>query len=177
MPQETEVKLKVEVAEAARERLSALGARMIHPRHFEDNVLWDDAGHSIVASGRLLRLRTTPSGAILTYKGPRTVKEGMKSREELETPVAEPDRFREILEGLGYRPIFRYQKYREAYALGGTEVVLDETPIGTFLEVEGEPAEIRTVAHSLGYSEGEFISESYAALFVASGGWGDMVFP
>jgi adenylate cyclase class 2 len=175
-PIESEIKLRVPSVEAAQKKLARLGAKLLAPRHFEDNVLWDDAYRSLSTGGKLLRLRRTPRGAVLTYKGPRTVDEGIKSRPELEAPVAEPDRFEAILGALGFKPVFRYQKYREAYVLGGAAVVIDETPVGVFYEVEGEPDVIRSTASALGYEPGDFISESYGALFSASGGRGDMVF-
>jgi adenylate cyclase class 2 len=174
---ETEVKLKLRTPEEGRRLLSGQGARLVVPRHLEDNVLFEDERGSLLGGGKLLRLRRTPAGATLTFKGPRRVEGGMKSRVELETPVHEPERLHAILEALGYRKLFRYEKYREVYSLGDAEVVIDETPIGTFFEVEGEPAAIRAVAASLGYAASDFISESYGALFLATGGQGDMVFP
>ena len=38
--------------------------------------------------------------------------------------------------------VFRYQKYRESYRWRDVEIVVDETPIGTFLEIEGPVATI-----------------------------------
>jgi adenylate cyclase class 2 len=173
---ETEIKLKVGAPGEGRERLERLGAKLVRPRHFEENVLWDDSSGSLLQGGKLLRLRRTPDGATLTFKGPKRVEGGMKARPEIETPVSDPDRLGEILEAVGYKPLFRYQKYRETYAWANAEIVLDETPIGTFFEIEGAPEAIRAAAESLGYSPSEFISESYGALFVAAGGRGDMVF-
>ncbi len=71
---------------------------------------------------------------------------------------------------------FRYQKYRETYHWRDVEIVVDETPIGTFLEIEGPPATIHEAARALGRARADYIAESYAALFLASGGTGDMVF-
>jgi adenylate cyclase class 2 len=103
--------------------------------------------------------------------------EGVKTREERETSVGDADTADALLQGLGFRAVFRYQKYREAWALGGTEVVVDETPIGSFMEIEGEIAAVRGVASSLGFVPGDYIAESYVALFFAAGRTGDMVFP
>jgi adenylate cyclase class 2 len=174
---ETEVKLRLGSPEATRARLESLGAVCTRERHFEDNVLFDDAAGSLAASGTLLRLRETPHGGVLTFKGPRAVALGMKSREERETAVEAPAQVRAILKNLGYRPVFRYQKYRESWAHRGQEIVLDETPIGWFLEIEGDPAGIGVVAAELGFQPADYIGESYVGLFLASGGKGDMVFP
>lgn len=174
---ETEVKLRVASPEAARAALLRIGAELRAVRGFEDNVLYDDPAGSLRASGSLLRLRESAGEAILTYKGPRRVVEGAKARAEHETRVASAAEMRAILAAAGYRPLFRYQKYRETWAWREAVVVVDETPIGCFFEVEGELPAIHAAASALGYTANDYVSESYAALFLAAGGAGDMVFP
>jgi adenylate cyclase class 2 len=174
---ESEVKLRVEDAEQARSALRRLGARLEEPRHFEDNLLFDDTARSLFASGRVVRLRRTDHGSFLTFKGPRRVVEGINVREEHESAVGDPDAVARVLRGLGLGPAFRYQKYREAWAFQDVEIVVDETPVGVFLEIEGPVAAIHAAALALGRSPSDFIAESYAALFLAAGGAGDMVFP
>lgn len=176
-PRETEVKIRIESPRAAREKLERLGASLVRERHFEENVLFDDRAGSLRESGTVLRLRETPRGGVLTFKGPREITDGIKSREERETAVEAPEQVRAILRNLGYRPVFRYQKYRESWSYRGQEVELDETPIGSFLEIEGDAAGIAAVAAELGFSPADYTAESYVALFFASGGKGDMVFP
>ncbi len=173
---ESEIKLRVASAEAAREALARLGASLTAPRHFEDNLLFDFPLPSLSAQGSLLRLRRTPAGGLLTFKGPRRVVEGIKTREEIELAVGEPDVLQAILERLGLRVGFRYQKYRETYAWKGQEIVVDETPVGTFLEVEGDAVGIHAAAAALGYGPPDYVTDSYVALFFAAGGTGDMVF-
>jgi adenylate cyclase class 2 len=174
---ETEVKLRVPSAQAARELLRRSGASLVRERHFEDNVLFDDRAGSLRGSGTVLRLRTTPHVAVLTFKGPREIEGGVKSREERESAVEAPEQVRAILGNLGYRPLFRYQKYRETWSHRGQEIEVDETPIGAFLEIEGDTAGIHAVAAELGFSPSDYLTESYAGLFFAGGGQGDMVFP
>lgn len=176
-PVEIEIKLRVAGPEAAREALARLGARLLRPRHFEDNLLLDDAAGSLRAAGSVLRLRRTEAGGTLTFKGARRVEQGLKSREEIETSVGDADALQAVLERLSLRPVFRYQKYREAYAWGGQEIVVDETPMGTFLEIEGDAEGIHAAAAALGYGREAYVTESYVALFFAGGGTGDMVFP
>jgi adenylate cyclase class 2 len=174
---ESEIKLPVARPEEARAVLLRLGAERVRPRHFEDNVLFDDAASSLARRGQTLRLRRTDAGGLLTHKGRRTDGDGVKHRTERETPVADPDALQAILEALGWRPGFRYQKYREVYRWDDVEIVVDETPIGTFLEVEGPQAAIHKAAAALGYAPSDYILDSYAGLFFAGGGRGDMVFP
>jgi adenylate cyclase class 2 len=174
---ETEIKLRVAGPEAARAALARLGASLVWPRHFEDNALFDDARNALREAGFVLRLRRTPEGGFLTFKGARRLEEGLKSREEIEAPTPDADALQAILEKLGFRAVFRYQKYRETYSWRSQEIVIDETPIGTFLEIEGDPAGIRAAAASLGYGPPDYLTDSYVGLFFAGGGRGDMVFP
>ena len=174
---ESEIKLSVAGPVPAREALARVGARPVRPRHFEDNVLLDDPSRSLSSSGRLLRLRRTGDGSVLTFKGPRRIVEGIKSREEIEAAVADADALLAIFAGLGLGPVFRYQKYRETYAWEDVEIVVDETPIGTFFEIEGPLAGIHRAAAALGQGPNDYVTDSYAGLFLASGGTGDMIFP
>jgi len=175
-PRETEVKLRVASAEDARARLRRAGARLVQERHFEENALFDDAAGTLRARGVVLRLRETPVGGVLTFKGPREIEGGVKSREERETAVGAPEEVRAILRNLGYRPLFRYQKYRETWTHRGQEIEVDELPIGSFLEIEGDAEGIHAVAAELGFSRADYVDESYVGLYFESGGQGDMVF-
>jgi adenylate cyclase class 2 len=173
---ETEVKLRVADVSAVREALARAGAVLARDRHFEDNVLFDDREGSLRSGGTVLRLRTTPTGGVLTFKGPREDRDGLKSREERESAVDDPEALRMILRRLGYRPVFRYQKYRETWRHRGQEVEVDETPIGAFVEIEGDAEGIHEVAAELGFGREDYVLDSYVALFFAAGGKGDMVF-
>jgi adenylate cyclase class 2 len=175
-PTETEIKIRLKEPEAVRASLVRLGARRVRDRHFEDNLLFDDAGGALRAAGTTVRLRRTPGLATLTYKGPRRVEQGLRHREEIETTVGDPDATQRMLERLGLRPGFRYQKYRETWSWEGQEIVVDETPIGTFLEIEGDAPGIARAAAALGFSSADYLTDSYVGLFFAGGGKGDMVF-
>jgi adenylate cyclase class 2 len=72
--------------------------------------------------------------------------------------------------------MFRYQKYREVYRWKAVEIVVDETPIGTFLEIEGEIEAVHAAAAALGYDASQYVADSYVALYLAAGGQGDMIF-
>jgi adenylate cyclase class 2 len=176
---ESEIKLQMPGPGPARDAAARLGAALVRDRHLEDNVLFDDGRATLLKSGRTLRLRRTAAGAVLTYKGPRDDRDGVRSRPEVEVMLAagEADALDAVLRGVGFKPSFRYQKYRETYRLGDLEIVVDETPIGTFLELEGPPDRIHAAAAALGLGPRDYIKESYAGLFFASGGKGDMVFP
>jgi adenylate cyclase class 2 len=175
---ESEIKLRVADAAATRAELARLGAQPALARHFEDNLLFDDARHDLSGSDRMLRLRQrVPGGWRVTYKGPRSVNAGVRSRPEIEVDVDDGTALTAILAGLGLTPVFRYQKFRETWRLGGVEVMLDETPLGAFLELEGAPEALPGVARALGYTQADFMTRSYVELYLAQGGQGDMLFP
>jgi adenylate cyclase class 2 len=87
-----------------------------------------------------------------------------------------------ILARLGFERMFRYEKYRTEFRRGRTGVVtLDETPIGTYLELEGEPTWIDRTARLLGFTEADYITLSYGQLYLdrcarQGSKAGDMVF-
>jgi adenylate cyclase class 2 len=134
----------------------------------------------------------------LTFKGPvfsgrrrdgsATRAQRHKVREEIEFQVGDAVAVAEILERLGMRPSFHYEKYRTTFALPATKpwatgllIELDETPIGTFLELEGPPKAIDRAAKELGFSKEDYILTNYVSLFVEDRRrrgkkMGDMVF-
>jgi adenylate cyclase class 2 len=164
---QTEVEIKLPVADRAaiQERLIRLGARLVHPREFEDNQLYDFADRSLMRRGALLRLRLRERGAILTYKEKGRVVDGAKVREEIEIPIEDGSAFVTLGGKLGLTPLFRYQKYRTTYHHRDVEITLDETPIGSYLEIEGVREGIDEVAGALGYDRSAYISASYRELF------------
>jgi adenylate cyclase class 2 len=164
---EIEIKLRVAGPAAGRELLEAHGFRQTEPREHEDNLLVDTQDGALRRAGKLLRVRTARNRGLLTLKGP-SVPSKHKQREEIETEVADPARFLRILENVGYQVVFRYEKYRSEYARSGEpgNVTLDETPIGTFLELEGPPGWIDQTAANLGFHESDYITASYGTLYL-----------
>ena len=162
---EIEVKLPCEDLRAAGEKLRRLGATLEAPLHFESNDLYDDAEGRLAASGRALRLRRANDQTILTFKGAARFSDGVKIREERETRVSDLEEARAILLGLGFTPRFRYEKKREEWKLGECAIALDETPIGTFVEIEGGPPAIRRLVASLGLDFTRAIPYTYARLY------------
>lgn len=166
---ETEIKLALPDAAAVRRRLRQWGFRVSQPRGLEENILFDTPGRALRRNGCMIRLRGVRGRYWLTFKGPAGKGRRYKMRAEAETELSQPRAARRILAGLGFKPVFCYQKYRTVY-LGpqrwsGGEVMVDETPIGDFLELEGGPAWIRRLARALGASPEEFITQDYAALY------------
>jgi adenylate cyclase, class 2 len=173
---EREAKLRAADAASARRAVETLGARLRRARHFEDNLLLDDSVGTLSAGGTALRLRRAEGRAILTFKGPRRDEAGVKVRPEIELEVSDGDGAQALLAALGYGPAFRYQKFREVWDWRDAEIVVDETPLGTFLEIEGPPDTIHEAARILGLGPEDYVLESYPDLYRAAGGRGDMVF-
>lgn len=165
--------------EAARTAVAALGGALRRPFRLQRDVLVDTPDRTLLTRGCALRVRDDGGQAMLTYKGP-VVPGVLKVREELETAASSAERLLAILAALGYRPVFRYEKRREEHDLPGAVVAIDDTPIGTFVEIEGDPAAIHAAARRLGFSEADYVTASYRTLYVDSlpdgAEPGDMVF-
>lgn len=169
-PLEIEAKFRVKDRARLQERLTALGARP-GPGEDEKNVLYDDAAGRLKSEGCALRVRTVNGRGLLTFKGPANVATGVRSRVEWESGVESPEAVAGLLEALGYRPAFRYEKRRTPWTFADParpHVVLDETPMGLFAEIEGTDAAVRAMAAELGVAESEFIATSYVALWLAA---------
>jgi adenylate cyclase class 2 len=164
-PEETEIKLPCPDLEGTREKLRGRGATLRQERRAEHNVLYDDARGELSGRGCTLRLRTAGTDAILTFKGPARFDGGLKVREEREVRVSDAEEAAALLSGLGLVPRFRYEKHRESWEHAGCVVSLDETPIGRFLEVEGNPGAIRKVVADLELDVSEAIPYSYPTLY------------
>jgi adenylate cyclase class 2 len=180
---------------AALQRLGARSVFAGTGRVFESNLLFDTPGNQLAKRGELLRIRTEKpvhhsskrsepgrERTLLTFKRPLAPKRSPagapsrdrhKVREEIELQVQDAQALEKIFEGLGLRGWFRYEKFRTTLQLPksrrwakGLLVELDETPIGTFVELEGPPQAIDRVARLLGFSKRDYIVTSYLGLYL-----------
>ncbi|HZZ16340.1 MAG TPA: class IV adenylate cyclase [Candidatus Sulfotelmatobacter sp.] len=164
MAQEIEIKFRVDDLRALAGKLRGAGFRVVTRRTHETNTLYDLPGGVLRARKELLRLRQYGTEWTLTHKaGKNTGRHS--SREELETSVGDGKQMDLILRALGYSPSFRYEKFRAEWTDGNGKVVVDETPIGNFCEIEGAPRWIDATAKRLGVSERDYITTNYAGLF------------
>ena len=201
MAQETEIKCKVEEVKAFQRALKRIRAHPLvkgkGARVHEMNLLFDTPQGGLAKHGQLLRVRverregTGKRGekrerVVLTYKSPamridspgaageHQVPVGRhKVREEIEVEVAEAKALTQILEGLGLRGWFRYEKYRTTYRLPGSArwardllIELDETPVGNYVELEGPPEAIDRAAGLLGFPQRDYTTKNYLQLYV-----------
>ncbi|MBI3939610.1 MAG: class IV adenylate cyclase [Acidobacteria bacterium] len=176
MKLEVEIKLPVQDLTQFLEKLGGLRPRRISERKFEDNFILDLPQLKLSERGLLLRVRNEDGKGFLTFKGPARSSQTFKIREELETEC-DPAETLELFQQLGYRIAFRYQKYRAVYQvravadkkgkLQPVNVMIDETPIGNYAELEGTPQGVLRVAENLGYQRKQFIRGTYYSLFLA----------
>jgi adenylate cyclase, class 2 len=165
--QEIEIKFRIDSVRTLTRKLRASGFRQTTPPTREVNTLYDLPGEVLRSRHQLLRLRQYGSEWKLTHKSKG--KTGRhSSRQELETAVDDGKQMDLILRGLGYAPSFRYEKLRAEWVEKKNrkgQVVVDQTPIGNFCEIEGPPRWIDATAKKLGVSREQYIMKNYAALF------------
>jgi len=161
---EIEIKFRVVDVRDLVRLLRAAKFRLVTPRTHEMNTLYDLPGQPLRERGDLLRLRKYGKGWVLTHKSKG--KAGRhKSRVELETKVEDGQKMEAILHALGFKPSFRYEKFRAEWSEGNGHVVVDETPIGHFGEIEGPARWIDRTAQTLGIRQKDYITDTYAELF------------
>jgi len=164
MAKEVEIKFRIADPKTLTRSLKTAGFRQVTRSTHEMNSLYDLPGQKLRKKGELLRLRKYGDAWVLTHKskgksGPH------KIRTELETRVENGEQMDAILDALGFAPTFRYEKRRAEWTDGTGHVVLDETPIGNFGEIEGPPRWIDRTAQALGIAASDYITQTYADLF------------
>ena len=166
---ETEIKLRLKGGLGqVRQNLKKLGFRIHRHRALESNILYDNSKRTLRKHGKLIRVRRIAKQTLLTYKGPSQPSRYKKRQEiEFELPQAAP--IGSIFELVGLHPVFRYEKFRTEYTKSSAQgkVLLDETPIGNYLELEGTPRWIDRTAKLLGFSKSDYITRSYGYLYLA----------
>jgi adenylate cyclase, class 2 len=215
MARETEIKLKIHDLPAFHRALQRMGARLAGPgtsKVHEENVIFDTPQSTLAGRDELLRIRTetpitpgeshrngTKPRVILTFKRPIDqpsngrgaviLPDQYKIREEIEVELTDATNLTRIIEGLGMRGWFRYEKYRTTYRLPDSEgwaagllIELDETPVGTFVELEGSAGAIDRAADALGFTKQDYVLMSYLGLYLEEcrrkgARPADMVFP
>ncbi len=180
----------------ALKRIGARPAGKGSERVHEENVIFDTPDGGLAKHGQLLRIRMespeTPGKAkakdskqrvVLTFKQPiagaaagaaRHLRHGQyKVRDERELEVSDAGSLTRIFEGLGMSGWFRYEKYRSTFRLPNSKtwargllIELDETPIGTFVELEGPAEAIDRAAMELGFSKHDYVLKNYLVLYM-----------
>jgi len=166
MAKEIEIKFRVADGRLLTRALRRAGFRQITPSTHEMNTLYDLPGQKLRKRGEMLRLRKYGEKWLLTHKAKGT-KGRHKVRAERETAIENGEQMDAILRALGFIPSFRYEKYRAEWSDGQGHVVVDETPIGNFGEIEGAARWIDRTARALGIAHSDYITQTYAPMFFA----------
>ncbi len=165
MPVEAELKFQVEGFAEVKEALSKAGAELISPESFERNAVLDNEAGEVRRSGMLLRVREYYGEVTVTVKEP-LMEGSVKKRAEHELKVGRS--FQDTVElfaATGCRPVYKYSKHREVWKLGVSLICLDRLDYGSFVEIEAANEEdVFSTAELLGFTPGEGMKESYAAL-------------
>lgn len=165
---EIEVKIKIDDLKKIKRKIIKLGFRTISPYSFEHNILFDTKDERLKKNKLLLRLRKIDDKYIVTFKHPPEHSQDTshyKIREEKEIEVSDYENIKSIFTGLGFKVFFIYEKYREIFDNGNVKIMMDHTPIGDYIEIEGDAEGIDKIAAQLGYSKSDYITDNYMALF------------
>jgi len=173
---ETEVKIAIQNEKKLKRLLSTLDGLVETNRCLEDDILYDFTDQRLLLWGFILRTREKHflgrdfgegiTEYIITWKGPVKEKHAdLKIMEEIEFPVETKELMIKFVRSMGLEKIFRYQKYRTLYTLSRVKILVDETPMGFYMELEGNPDSIHKIASKLGFSKEEYITENYYQLW------------
>jgi len=168
MAVETEIKLKVDDVAGFTSGLQAAGFRLITPRSFESNVLYDTPDRQMRGRTEILRIRNYAGRCLMTHKRLPDVGPGEdahKHRIETETEVSDGEALAAVFLSLGLVAAFRYEKWRTEWSDGEGHCVVDETPIGNYAELEGSAEWIDRTAARLGIDPAQYMTLSYGRLF------------
>jgi predicted adenylyl cyclase CyaB len=164
MDREIEAKFYVCNLHEIHNKLCTMGARQTHPRTRLLNDRYDTVDRSLQRDCKVLRIRTNTQ-CWLTFKAPGEMQE---ERVEIEFTIGDPAAAERLLNALGYERFCQYETFRETYALDNLFIMLDELPIGTFVEIEGPSVEeIHNLAERLDLKWETRIRRSYKQLFLS----------
>jgi adenylate cyclase, class 2 len=176
--QAAEIELKFPVAdpETLQARLPHLGFHLATARTYEHNTLYDTPNRDLRSRREVLRIRQYGALCTVTHKRQPAQQDPVdttryKIRIETETIVAEREALAEIFHQMGYVPAFTYEKYRTEWAnsIGPdatAHLVIDETPIGNYAELEGPTDWIDRTLVELSIDPATCLTDSYGKLFL-----------
>ena len=173
---EIEVKIAINDTDELKTKLLGLGFISASLRSLERNIIYDTSDKTLEKKGSIIRLREYDNHFILTFKKPGEESEQYKIKKETEVRISSFTKMDQILINLGYQRVFVYEKFREIFRKADILVMIDETPIGDFLEIEGSTQDIDRIAAELGFSKDVFITDNYLNLYNKTGGSGSMLF-
>lgn len=168
---EIEIKLKITDSDGLVEKVLSLGGEKVFD-DLQKDVMYTNGSlqfqsYTKKAPERVLRLRRSNAGNLLTYKERLEQEhEYLLERTEIETIVEGFEKMEMILGKLGFNPYRIKEKKRVKVKFDGMTLEFDTLPfIGTFLEIEGTEETIQKVLVKLGLSIEDGINRDYTQLF------------
>lgn len=145
--------------------LIKLKADLQQSRCLEKNFRFDTKENKLSSESKVLRLRQD-SQQWMTYKEPGETIDGIPTRKEIEFSISDLNGAKSFLEALGFGIIQIYEKYRTVYFLNNSRIMLDELPIGDFVEIESDEVQlIKKVASDLRLRWALRVDHSYLTIF------------
>lgn len=166
---EIEIKIRIKNILLTGKKILDQGAEIEKNRFLEENTLYDFPSRLFYQKMQALRLRKMNKKTFLAFKGAPQKSRKFKIREEYETEVKNEKQTKKILKSLGLVPVFHYKKHRTTYRKKRLKICLDETPVGNFIELEGQREDIVKFAKALGYTKKDFIKLDYVQLLEKQG--------
>ncbi len=166
---EIEIKIRIKNILLTGKKILDQGAEIEKNRFLEENTLYDFPSRLFYQKMQALRLRKMNKKTFLAFKGAPQKSRKFKIREEYETEVKNEKQTKKILKSLGFVPVFHYKKHRTTYRKKRLKICLDETPVGNFIELEGQREDIVKFAKALGYTKKDFIKLDYVQLLEKQG--------
>ena len=171
---EVELKVKIPSLDPVREKLVLKNAQFIGKVH-EHDIYYNAPHRDFGITDEAVRVRYTNDHAVVTYKGPKIKKFGLKAREELNFAVENGETFEKMLDRLGFTRTTEVNKWRENFKFREASICLDTVDeLGTFAEIEviiendadNPTAAIEKIAHEIGVV-GDTLLASYLELLLA----------
>lgn len=160
---EIEVKFRISDIVKIRKALRKIGAKGID-KVLQEDFSFDDDGETLARSGKLLRLRKAGDRVYLTFKSLRR-RGKFKEAEEIEIQVSDFEKAKELLGRLGFRPKRKLRKQRETWSFGSSEILVDQSALGSFLEIEGSKKGIEEIVRLLSLDEQERSTKTYEEIY------------
>ncbi len=129
---------------------------------FEENTLFSN--RELFETGAVVRIRITDDRSTIAFKQRQKSESDAKQHLEYESVIGDAESVQLILEKIGLRPILVYEKKRKTYRLRDTEIVLDELPFGSYMEIEGRVTAIAEAEMLLGIEDLQVEYETYPRL-------------
>lgn len=143
------------------ENLREMGAEY-KGEDFEENSIFQS--DFLVEDGGVLRIRKTVGKTILTYKKRIRNELAVKQQIEYETEVGDAEAIEKIIENLGCEKTLLYEKQRKTWHFREVEIVIDELPFGSFMEIEGSVTAIAEAEMLLDMEDFEVEHQTYPRL-------------